>query len=67
MAVTQQAKAAKAAVDLPGDLTPDVGTGAGEGAGAREIASLTPMMRQYLELKALHPDSVLFFRLGDFY
>ncbi|MFP2913582.1 DNA mismatch repair protein MutS, partial [Pyxidicoccus sp. 3LFB2] len=25
------------------------------------------MMRQYLELKALHPDSVLFFRLGDFY
>ena len=36
-------------------------------AGAREIASLTPMMRQYLELKALHPDTVLFFRLGDFY
>jgi DNA mismatch repair protein MutS len=27
----------------------------------------TPMMRQYLEVKALHPDSVLFFRLGDFY
>src|SRR5689334_4541744 len=67
MAVTQQAKAAKAAVDLPGDVTPDVGPGTGEGAGAREIASLTPMMRQYLELKALHPDSVLFFRLGDFY
>ena len=35
--------------------------------GAREIASLTPMMRQYLETKALHPDTILFFRLGDFY
>ena len=38
-----------------------------EPAGAREIASLTPMMRQYLETKALHPDTILFFRLGDFY
>jgi len=36
MAVTQQAKATKAAVDLPGDLTPDIGTGASEGAGVRE-------------------------------
>src|SRR6202158_5264911 len=27
----------------------------------------TPMMRQYLETKALHPDAILFFRLGDFY
>ena len=28
---------------------------------------LTPMMRQYLEIKAEHPDAILFFRLGDFY
>ncbi len=27
----------------------------------------TPMMRQYLEIKAQHPDSILFFRMGDFY
>jgi DNA mismatch repair protein MutS len=27
----------------------------------------TPMMRQYLETKALHPNAFLFFRLGDFY
>ena len=27
----------------------------------------TPLMRQYLELKAQHPDAILFFRLGDFY
>ncbi len=28
---------------------------------------LTPMMRQYLELKRAHPDCILMFRLGDFY
>src|SRR5512137_481905 len=27
----------------------------------------TPMMRQYLEVKARYPDAILFFRLGDFY
>src|SRR5689334_2255881 len=30
-------------------------------------AAPTPMMRQYLEVKARHPDALLFFRLGDFY
>src|SRR5260370_42225728 len=33
----------------------------------REVGPPTPMMRQYLETKALHPDCILFFRLGDFY
>ena len=28
---------------------------------------LPPMMRQYVELKAKHPDAVLLFRCGDFY
>ena len=28
---------------------------------------LTPIMRQYVELKAKHPDAVLLFRCGDFY
>jgi DNA mismatch repair protein MutS len=27
----------------------------------------TPMFDQYLELKAAHPDAILFFRMGDFY
>ncbi|WP_299490514.1 DNA mismatch repair protein MutS [uncultured Shewanella sp.] len=27
----------------------------------------TPMMRQYLTLKAQHPDMLLFYRMGDFY
>ncbi|MBQ3135399.1 MAG: DNA mismatch repair protein MutS [Oscillospiraceae bacterium] len=31
------------------------------------MAELTPMMRQYLEIKEKHPDCILFFRLGDFY
>ncbi len=29
--------------------------------------ALTPMMRQFYELKAKHPDAVLLFRCGDFY
>ena len=31
------------------------------------MAELTPMMKQYLEIKENNPDSILFFRLGDFY
>ena len=27
----------------------------------------TALMRQYQEVKARHPDAILFFRLGDFY
>lgn len=28
---------------------------------------ITPMMRQYIEIKKAHPDIFIFFRLGDFY
>ena len=31
------------------------------------MAELTPMMKQYKEIHAQHPDCLLFFRLGDFY
>jgi DNA mismatch repair protein MutS len=31
------------------------------------MSELTPMMRQYLEIKTQYPDTILFFRLGDFY
>lgn len=31
------------------------------------MAELTPMMKQYLEIKAQNPECLLFFRLGDFY
>jgi DNA mismatch repair protein MutS len=26
----------------------------------------TPMMRQFLTIKAAHPDELLFYRMGDF-
>lgn len=28
---------------------------------------MTPLMKQYWEIKSLHPDKILFFRMGDFY
>ena len=31
------------------------------------MAELTPMMQQYLQVKADYQDAFLFFRLGDFY
>lgn len=31
------------------------------------MAELSPMMRQYFKIKEENPDSILFFRLGDFY
>ena len=32
-----------------------------------EPAALPPMLRHYVELKAAHPERVLFYRLGDFF
>jgi DNA mismatch repair protein MutS len=34
---------------------------------AEPIGRLTPMMEQYLEIKAAHPGLLLFYRMGDFY
>ncbi len=34
---------------------------------AKKENELTPMMKQFFELKAKHPDAVLLFRCGDFY
>ena len=31
------------------------------------MAELTPMMKQYFEIKEQTPGTLLFFRLGDFY
>ncbi|MBE9567457.1 MAG: DNA mismatch repair protein MutS [Proteobacteria bacterium] len=33
----------------------------------KEPASHTPMMQQYLRIKAEHPNTLLFYRMGDFY
>ena len=32
-----------------------------------EIGRVTPMMEQYIEIKAANPDCLLFYRMGDFY
>src|SRR4030042_4603289 len=31
------------------------------------MSKITPMMQQYLAIKARHPDALLFYRMGDFY
>ncbi len=36
-------------------------------SASREAAAHTPMMQQYLGIKAQHPDMLLFYRMGDFY
>ena len=42
------------------DSSPTLATGA-------IPADATPMMRQYLAIKAAHPDHLVFYRMGDFY
>jgi DNA mismatch repair protein MutS len=32
-----------------------------------DFAGHTPMMQQYLRIKAQHPHVLLFYRMGDFY
>jgi DNA mismatch repair protein MutS len=34
---------------------------------AEDTSAHTPMMQQYLRIKAQHPDVLLFYRMGDFY
>jgi DNA mismatch repair protein MutS len=31
------------------------------------MSELTPLMKQYSDIKRNYPDSIVFFRLGDFY
>ena len=35
--------------------------------GGDETSRVTPMMEQYIEIKAANPDCLLFYRMGDFY
>src|SRR5579871_2436364 len=36
-------------------------------ARAAELGRITPMMEQYIEIKAANPSCLLFYRMGDFY
>ena len=38
-----------------------------KGAPPATLAGHTPMMQQYLRVKAEHPDKLVFYRMGDFY
>src|SRR5262249_28025586 len=35
--------------------------------GPQALSAHTPMMQQYLRVKAEHPDKLVFYRMGDFY
>ena len=49
------------AISLPPEAIPD------PAPAAEGFARVTPMMEQYLEIKAGHPGLLLFYRMGDFY
>ena len=36
-------------------------------SAAEAVSRASPMMAQYLEIKAQHDDALLFYRMGDFY
>ena len=42
-------------------------TGQGQVLNTAGLDQHTPMMRQYLGIKQQHPDTLLFYRMGDFY
>jgi DNA mismatch repair protein MutS len=52
---------------MPAQSTPATETSAEDVRAVEAIARVTPMMEQYLEIKAAHPGLLLFYRMGDFY
>ena len=48
-------------------MSEDLPTTAAASASAGTAEKHTPMMQQYLRIKADHPDTLLFYRMGDFY
>jgi DNA mismatch repair protein MutS len=58
---------ASAAMELDATRKAPQISGAPARPEADEAGRVTPMMEQYLEIKAAHPDSLLFYRMGDFY
>ncbi len=39
----------------------------GKAVADNDLSGHTPMMQQYLRIKAEHPDTLVFYRMGDFY
>src|SRR5499433_2109049 len=48
-------------------VPPDAETPADETRVTADEARVTPAMAQFVEIKAAHPDCLLFYRMGDFY
>src|ERR1700676_1955104 len=48
-------------------IQPSIPLSADAAPAAEAPARVTPMMEQYLEIKAAHPGLLLFYRMGDFY
>src|SRR6201984_2153486 len=46
---------------------PIIPSGFESGPSAEGAARATPVMEQYIEIKAANPDCLLFYRMGDFY
>jgi DNA mismatch repair protein MutS len=46
---------------------PDALPPGGSPASPSDAGRVTPMMEQYIEIKAANPDCLLFYRMGDFY
>src|ERR1700693_4323397 len=45
----------------------DTSVAAATRAATDEVGRVTPMMEQYIEIKAANPECLLFYRMGDFY
>ena len=50
-----------------GSATGGGGAAADQPSAADAAARVTPMMEQYIEIRAANPDCLLFYRMGDFY
>ncbi|MFT0859585.1 DNA mismatch repair protein MutS [Ancylobacter sp. G4_0304] len=61
--MTEKTEAAAASLE---PATQDAAPRAAPKAGA-DAERVTPMMAQYIEIKTANPDSLLFYRMGDFY
>src|SRR5437773_864654 len=46
---------------------PIIPSGVESGSPGEGAPRATPVMEQYIEIKAAHPDCLLFYRMGDFY
>ncbi|MEA2946128.1 MAG: mismatch repair protein MutS, partial [Alphaproteobacteria bacterium] len=46
---------------------PTEGAGGATPGATDDVGGVTPVMKQFLEIKAANPDCLLFYRMGDFY